>query len=198
MEVPQLSTTGRPDNLTARLVAIIIHEMTTCISRWREYAASKDAQLQQLHKDNQQYKARVEAQDRTINAQAELISHLEMEMSPIELSCGTMSPAAFSMSLQGPKTSDSIADPQPSFAGETLQNSPQKTYGQSPDGDNADISEDAFAPLMALAMTAAEDIGGQSPDAGERAQPEIQSPRKRGMEEAEEEADALSKRGRYM
>ncbi|KAF6793375.1 hypothetical protein CSOJ01_13956 [Colletotrichum sojae] len=194
MEVPQLATTGRPENLTARLVAIIIHEMTTCISRWREYATSKDALLQQLHKDNQQYKARIEAQDRDIKALAEHINRLEMETSPMELSCGTMSPAAFSMSLQGSKTSDSITDPHPSFAGETLEDSLQKTYGQSPDDDNADTAEDAFAPLMALAMTTAEDIGGQSPDAGERTQAEIQSSRKRGMEEA----DVLSKRGRFM
>ncbi|KAK2758434.1 hypothetical protein CKAH01_16823 [Colletotrichum kahawae] len=194
MEIPQLATTGRPDNLNARLVAIIIYEMTTCISRWREHAASKDAQLQQLHKDNQQCKARIEAQNRTIHVQAEHINRLEMEMSPIELSCGTMSPAAFSMSLQGSKTSNSITDPHPSFAGETLEDSLQKTYGQSPDDDNADMAEDAFAPLMALAMTAADDISGQSPDAGESTQAKMQSTRKRAMEEA----DVLSKRGRYM
>ncbi|OHE90224.1 hypothetical protein CORC01_14483, partial [Colletotrichum orchidophilum] len=83
MEAPQLATNGRPDNLTARLVAIIIHEMTACISRWRDYAASKDAQLQQLHEDCRQCKAHIETQRHTINAQAERISRLEFEMSPM-------------------------------------------------------------------------------------------------------------------
>ncbi|KAL0933575.1 uncharacterized protein CTRU02_212538 [Colletotrichum truncatum] len=58
--------------------------MTTCISRWREYATSKDSQLQQLHRENQQYKARIEGQCQTISEQEERIRRLEFEMFPME------------------------------------------------------------------------------------------------------------------
>ncbi|KAK2051193.1 hypothetical protein LY76DRAFT_416846 [Colletotrichum caudatum] len=194
MEVPQFPINGGPDNLTARLVAIIIHEMTACISRWREYAASKDAQLQQLHNENQQYKARIEAQRQTISAQAERISHLEFKMSPMELSCGTASPAAFSMSLQGSKTSDSVVDLQSSFTGDTLEDVLQKTYGQSPDDNDGNIGDDVFAPLMALAMTTVEAATERDVEAKEVAQMESLNPTKRRMEEAE----VVSKRVCYM
>ncbi|KAF6806009.1 hypothetical protein CPLU01_15936 [Colletotrichum plurivorum] len=194
MEVTRSATTVRPENLTARLVAVIIHEMTTCISCWREYAASKDMRLQQLHRDNQKHQARIEDQNRTIEAQAEHIRRLEFDISPVGLSYGTVSPAALCISLQDFKTSDSVLDAQSSFAGEALENSLQETYGQSPDGDDPDIADDAFAPLMALAVTAAEDIAGQDPDAGEVARTEVQSPVKRHIEEAE----TASKRGRHM
>ncbi|GKT61096.1 hypothetical protein ColTof4_01204 [Colletotrichum tofieldiae] len=199
MDVLQLTSNGRADNLTARLVAIIIHEMTTCISRWREYAASRDTQLQQLHRENQQYKARIEAQCQTIHAQEERIRRLELEMfpiemSPMELSCGTVSPAAFSMSLKGSKTSDSVVDLQPSFVGETFGDALQETYGQTSDDGNANIRDDVFAPLLALAMTAAENTAGQDAEARGLPQTESKSPVKRQMEEA----DVASKRVRHV
>ncbi|GKT61196.1 hypothetical protein ColTof4_01289 [Colletotrichum tofieldiae] len=199
MNVPQHTPNARADNLTARLVAIIIHEMTVCISRWRDYAISKDAQLQQLHIENQQYKARIEAQCQTIHAQDERIKHLELEMfstemSPMELSCGTVSPAAFSMSLQGSKTPDSVVDLQAGFVGETFGDSLQETYGQASDDGNASIRDDVFAPLLALAMTAAEDTTGRTAEAKESPQTESNGPMKRHMEEV----DFASKRVRHM
>ncbi|WQF76918.1 hypothetical protein CDEST_01932 [Colletotrichum destructivum] len=193
MNVPQLTPNDRADNLTARLVAIIIHEMTTCISRWREYAALKDTQLQQLYIENQQYKARIEAQCQTIHAQDERIRHLEFDMSPMELSCDTVSPAAFSMSLQGSETFDSVVDLQSRSVGETFGDALQETYGQASDDGNASIRDDVFAPLLALAMTAAEDTTGRSTEAKESPQTESKSPMKRHMEEV----DVASKRVRH-
>lgn len=194
MEVPQPPVHGRPDNLTARLVAIIIHEMTACISRWRDYAASKDAQLQQLHKNSQHLEARIETQRHTINAQAERISRLEFEMSPMELSCNTVSPAAFSMSLQESrrKMSGSIIDLQSSFTGGTFENTLQETYGQAHGGDGASLEGDALAPLMALAMTAVGDAAEPRFGAEEVTQSESLNPKKRHLEEY----DAVSKRVR--
>uniref|UniRef100_L2GFR5 Uncharacterized protein n=1 Tax=Colletotrichum fructicola (strain Nara gc5) TaxID=1213859 RepID=L2GFR5_COLFN len=194
MEVPHLATTSSPDNLTPSLFAII-DQMTKCMLCCHEHATSKDAELQQLHKDIQQHKAQIKARDQTIHAQAEYICRLELEMSPMELSCSALSPAAFSMSLQASKMSDSITDPQsPSVAGERLEHSLQKTCGQLSDDDDAGIPDDAFAPLMALAMTAVEDITGKTPGTGDMTQAEIQSPGKRGTEEG----DIQSKRRRCM
>ncbi|GKT51723.1 uncharacterized protein ColSpa_11904 [Colletotrichum spaethianum] len=198
MDVPQLTPNARADNLTARLVAIIIHEMTICISRWREYAASKDAQLQQLYRENQQDKARIEAQCQTIHAQDERIRRLElemfpMEMSPMELSCGTVSPAAFSMSLQGSETPNSVVDLQAGLVDETFGDALKETYGRASDDGNASIRDDVFAPLLALAMTAAEDTTGRAAEARESPQTESKSPMKRRMEEE----DAASKRVRH-
>ncbi|GKT51701.1 uncharacterized protein ColSpa_11882 [Colletotrichum spaethianum] len=177
--------------------------MTICISRWREYAASKDAQLQQLYRENQRDKARIEAQCQTIHAQDERIRRLELEMfpiemspmelSPMELSCGTVSPAAFSMSLQGSKTPNSVVDLQAGFVGETFGDALQETYGQAPDDGNASIGDDVFAPLLALAMTAAEDTTGRAAEARESPQAESKSPMKRHMEEV----DVASKRVRH-
>ncbi|WQF76903.1 hypothetical protein CDEST_01917 [Colletotrichum destructivum] len=193
MNVLQLITNERADNLTARLVAIIIHEMTTCISRWREYAALKDTQLQQLHIENQQYKARIEAQCQTIHAQDERIRHLEFDMSPMELSCDTVSPTAFSMSLQDSETFDSVVDLQSRSVGETFGDALQETYGQASDDGNASIRDDVFGPLLALAMTAAEDTTGRVAEVRESPQNESKSPMKRHMEEI----DVASKRVRH-
>ncbi|KAK1710574.1 uncharacterized protein BDZ83DRAFT_757512 [Colletotrichum acutatum] len=188
MEVPQPPINGRPDNLTARLVAIIIHEMTACISRWRDYAASKDAQLQQLHKTCQQLGARIETQRHTINAQDERIASLEFEISPMELSCNTVSPAAFSMSLQESrrKMSGAVVGLQSNFTGGTFDNALCETYIQP--SDDANLEEDTFDPLMALAMTAVEDATGPRAGAEGLTQSESQNPRKRRLEESDDES----------
>ncbi|KAK1450824.1 hypothetical protein CABS03_14997 [Colletotrichum abscissum] len=196
MEVPQPAANGRPDDLMARLVAITIHELTACISYWRDYAASKDAQIQQMHKDCQQLKARNAAQSHTIKAQAERIRCLEFEVSPMELSCNTLSPAAFSMSLQESrrKMSGSAVDLQPSFGDGTFDNALQETYCHSPDDDELSLDCDALAPLMALATTAVEGVIEQRAGAEEATQSEGLSPEKRRLEEA----DVISKRARHV
>ncbi|KAF4772764.1 hypothetical protein HER10_EVM0013350 [Colletotrichum scovillei] len=194
MEVPQPPVHSRPDNLTARLVTIIIHEMTACISRWRDYAASRDAQLQHLHKTCQQLEARIETQRHTINAQDERIASLEFEMSPMELSCNTVSSAAFSMSLQETrrKMSGSVIDLQSSFTGGTFENTLQETYGQTHGCGDASVEGDALAPLMALAMTAVENAAEPRVEAEEVMQSESLNPKKRHLEEY----DAVLKRVR--
>ncbi|OHE90312.1 hypothetical protein CORC01_14399 [Colletotrichum orchidophilum] len=117
-------------------------------------------------------------------------------MSPMELSCNTASPAAFSMSLQGSrrKMSDPVVDLHSSFTGGMFENALEKSYGQSPDDEDVDLEGDAFGPLMALAMTAVEDATEQRAEAEEVMLTESPNPMKRCMEEA----DVVSKRVCYM
>ncbi|KAK2051354.1 hypothetical protein LY76DRAFT_610687 [Colletotrichum caudatum] len=175
MDAPQLLPYSRADNLTARVVAAITHEMTTCISHWHQYAASKDIQIQQLYRKNQQYEARIEAQDRTILAQGERIRQLEferfpIEVSPMQLSVGAVSPAALS----------SVVDIQSSFVGETFGDALQETYELSSDDGNADNRDESFAPLLALAMSSAVDTMGQDAKARQSPQAEDRNLMKRG------------------
>ncbi|KDN60013.1 hypothetical protein CSUB01_08024 [Colletotrichum sublineola] len=195
MDGPQLLPYSRADNLTARVVAAITHEMTTCISHWHQYAASKEIQIKELYVKNQQYEARIKDQDQTIHTQDERIRRLEferfsIEMSPMQLSGGTVSPKEF-ISLQSPKTS--VVDMESTFVGETLGHALQESYERSSDDGNTNDRNDIFAPLLALAMNSAGDAIGQDSEVRDSPQTESRNPMKRRMEEA----DIASKRVRY-
>ncbi|KDN68700.1 hypothetical protein CSUB01_12070 [Colletotrichum sublineola] len=196
MDAPQLTPYSRGDNLTVRVVAAITHELTTCISHWHHYAASKEIQIRELSMKNQQYEARIKAQDQTIHAQEERIRRLEferfsIEMSPMELSDASVSPAAFPISLQSPKAF--VVDMQSNPGGEAFADALQETYDRASDDDNASNRDDIFAPLLALTMSSAEDTSGQDTEARESPQTESRNPMKRRMEEA----DIALKRVRY-
>ncbi|KAL0929578.1 uncharacterized protein CTRU02_215477 [Colletotrichum truncatum] len=171
MEMPQHTTDWGLDSLPARLVTLVIVEMEKCVSRWQQYAASKDAEIFELRRDYDKTKADSELQSRTVASQTMYIRSLEFELMRFRVAAEPLSPGLLdAVNLEVSDSPGSILELQSSVGGESynsyLPEGLRHGIGQGADqGSNQGIEQgvgqgldqgldEGLYPLLALAGAA--------------------------------------------